>query len=64
MLEYEIESLFQYYCQRFGGMRHLSYTCICATGANPAVLHYGHAGGAPNDRQIKIDRYVFIRYGR
>ena len=52
MLEYEIESLFQYYCQRYGAMRHMSYTCICATGDNPAVLHYGHAG-APNDRQIR-----------
>lgn len=52
MMEYEAESLFQYYCQRYGAMRHMSYTCICATGDNPAVLHYGHAG-APNDRQIK-----------
>jgi Xaa-Pro dipeptidase len=51
MYEYEIESLFQYYCQRYGAMRHMSYTCICATGENPAVLHYGHAG-APNDRQL------------
>jgi Xaa-Pro dipeptidase len=51
MHEYEIESLFQYYCQRYGAMRHMSYTCICATGENPAVLHYGHAG-APNDRQL------------
>ncbi|CAF1157602.1 unnamed protein product [Adineta steineri] len=51
MHEYELEALFQYYCQRHGGMRHMSYTCICATGENPAVLHYGHAG-APNDRQL------------
>lgn len=52
MYEYEIEALFQYYCHRFGAMRHMSYTCICATGENPAILHYGHAG-APDDRQIK-----------
>ena len=51
MYEYEIESLFQYYCHRYGAMRHMSYTCICATGENPAILHYGHAG-APNDRQL------------
>lgn len=51
MYEYEIEALFQYYCQRYGAMRHMSYTCICATGENPAVLHYGHAG-APNDRKM------------
>ncbi|CAF0961215.1 unnamed protein product [Rotaria sordida] len=51
MYEYETEALFQYYCHRYGAMRHMSYTCICATGENPAVLHYGHAG-APNDRQL------------
>jgi Xaa-Pro dipeptidase len=51
MYEYEIESLFQFYCHRYGAMRHMSYTCICASGENPAVLHYGHAG-APNDRKL------------
>ena len=29
----------------------MSYVCICATGPNGAVLHYGHAG-APNDRVL------------
>ena len=33
------------------GMRNLSYTCICATGHNGSILHYGHAG-APNDKLI------------
>lgn len=32
-------------------MRHVSYTCICASGENGSVLHYGHAG-EPNTRQI------------
>uniref|UniRef100_A0A3P8VQQ7 Xaa-Pro dipeptidase n=1 Tax=Cynoglossus semilaevis TaxID=244447 RepID=A0A3P8VQQ7_CYNSE len=49
--EYEMESLFQHYCYTKGGMRHTSYTCICGTGNNSSVLHYGHAG-APNDKVI------------
>ncbi|XP_075903136.1 xaa-Pro dipeptidase [Nelusetta ayraudi] len=49
--EYEMESLFQHYCYNKGGMRHTSYTCICGTGNNSSVLHYGHAG-APNDKTI------------
>ncbi|XP_074521676.1 xaa-Pro dipeptidase [Halichoeres trimaculatus] len=49
--EYEMESLFQHYCYKKGGMRHTSYTCICGTGHNASVLHYGHAG-APNDKTI------------
>ena len=31
MKEFEMESLFQHYCYAKGGMRHCSYTCICAT---------------------------------
>uniref|UniRef100_A0A8C5HAM2 Xaa-Pro dipeptidase n=1 Tax=Gouania willdenowi TaxID=441366 RepID=A0A8C5HAM2_GOUWI len=50
--EYEMESLFQHYCYTKGGMRHTSYTCICGTGHNSSVLHYGHAG-APNDKTIR-----------
>ncbi|CAL8360007.1 unnamed protein product [Gadus morhua 'NCC'] len=50
--EYEMESLFQHYCYTKGGMRHASYTCICGTGNNSSVLHYGHAA-APNDKTIQ-----------
>ncbi|KAJ8340635.1 hypothetical protein SKAU_G00352680 [Synaphobranchus kaupii] len=50
--EYEMESLFQHYCYTRGGMRHTSYTCICGSGNNSSVLHYGHAG-APNDKTIE-----------
>lgn len=51
MTEFELESLFQHFCYSQGGCRHMSYTCIGASGHNCATLHYGHAG-APNDKKI------------
>jgi Xaa-Pro dipeptidase len=41
----------QHWCYYHGAARHTSYTCICASGHNGSVLHYGHAG-EPNSKVI------------
>lgn len=51
LYEYQCESLFQHHCRFNGGLRMSAYTCICGSGNNGSVLHYGHAG-APNSKQI------------
>ena len=38
-MEYQLESLFMHHNYTHGGCRHMAYTCICACGPNPAVLH-------------------------
>lgn len=51
MHEYQGEALFCYYVYNYGGCRAIAYTCICASGENAGILHYGHAA-KPNDKQI------------
>lgn len=50
-MEFELEAKFLYEVYSKGGCRKAAYTCICGTGVNAAVLHYGHAG-APNAREF------------
>jgi len=52
MAEYKAEACFLHYVYDVGGCRHVSYTCICASGFNSAIFHYGHAG-APNNKIVQ-----------
>ncbi|XP_049849674.1 xaa-Pro dipeptidase-like [Schistocerca gregaria] len=62
MMEYQIEANFCHYAYYYGGCRNTSYTCICASGENGSVLHYGHAA-APNSRQIRSGDMVLLDMG-
>ncbi|XVE98028.1 hypothetical protein REPUB_Repub03eG0070000 [Reevesia pubescens] len=62
MKEYQLESMFLHHTYMYGGCRHCSYTRICATGENSAVLHYGHAA-APNDRILKDGDMALLDMG-
>lgn len=62
MKEYHLESSFLHYVYMNGGCRHVSYTCVCATGENSATLHYGHAA-APNDRTIEDGDMALLDMG-
>nr|AKF43194.1 metallopeptidase M24 family protein [Francoa sonchifolia] len=62
MKEYQLESMFLHHTYMYGGCRHCSYTCICATGDNSAVLHYGHAA-APNERTFKDGDMALLDMG-
>ncbi|RAL48801.1 hypothetical protein DM860_001121 [Cuscuta australis] len=62
MKEYQLESMFLHHTYFFGGCRHCSYTCICATGENSSVLHYGHAA-APNDKILQDGDMALLDMG-
>lgn len=62
MMEYQAEAIFLYEVYHNGGCRHVSYTCICASGENSAVLHYGHAG-APNSKQLQDGQILMFDMG-
>jgi Xaa-Pro dipeptidase len=50
-MEYQMEALFRHFIYSKYGCRNVAYTCICGSGANSSILHYGHSG-APNSRKI------------
>jgi Xaa-Pro dipeptidase len=50
--ELQLEALYKSWCQFHGGSRHCAYTCICGSGENGSILHYGHAG-RPNERILQ-----------
>ncbi|GJZ61743.1 Xaa-Pro dipeptidase, partial [Tanacetum coccineum] len=62
MQEYQLESIFLHHTYFYGSCRHCSYTCICATGDNSSVLHYGHAA-APNDRTLRHGDMALLDMG-
>ena len=61
-MEYQGESLFSHYCYYNYGARLMSYTSICCSGINGAILHYGHAG-EPNNRQLQEEDMCLFDMG-
>ena len=60
--ENELEATFLYYINKYYGCRYISYTCICGSGPNSSILHYGHAG-APNNRKILSNDMLLLDMG-
>jgi Xaa-Pro dipeptidase len=49
--EKDLEAEFLYHINRVYGCRYVSYTCVCCSGKNSSILHYGHAA-APLDKKL------------
>ncbi|KAG4069734.1 hypothetical protein HA402_008572 [Bradysia odoriphaga] len=62
LYEYQAEAVFLQHSYFAGGCRHASYTCICGSGENSAILHYGHAG-APNEKIIRDGEMLLFDMG-
>uniref|UniRef100_A0A7S1I9H1 Peptidase M24 domain-containing protein n=1 Tax=Eutreptiella gymnastica TaxID=73025 RepID=A0A7S1I9H1_9EUGL len=62
MTEMHLEAMFKAWTAYHAGCRHMSYTCICGSGTNGAILHYGHAG-RPNDRILEHGDMVVLDMG-
>lgn len=62
MMEYQMEAKFLHFVYNEAGCRHCAYTCICATGENSSVLHYGHAA-APNDKTVEEGDMALLDMG-
>lgn len=62
MNERHMEALFKAWTSYYGGARADAYTCICASGPNGAILHYGHAG-RPNDKRLEDGDVIVLDMG-
>jgi Xaa-Pro dipeptidase len=62
MMEFQLESIFRHWGLFTGGCRECSYSSICGSGDNGAILHYGHAG-APNDKTIRDGEMMLLDMG-
>lgn len=62
MREFQLEALFQHETYARYGCRFQGYTPIIASGANGAVLHYGHSG-APNRDPVCRGDLVLVDAG-
>lgn len=63
MTEYQGEATFLHHSYFVGGCRHASYTCICGSGFNSSILHYGHAA-APNDKTVRDGDMLLYDMGK